>query len=142
MARNEIQIAATPERVWEVLGDPDSYGRWVVGTRRIRAADEAYPAVGTRLHHTIGLGPLTIRDSTRVVASEPPRLLRLEAGLGPLGSAEVELELRPESGGTRLVMRERAGRGPTRLLYPPGELLLRGRNLWSLDRLKKLVERG
>ncbi|HSO01815.1 MAG TPA: SRPBCC domain-containing protein, partial [Gaiellaceae bacterium] len=111
MAVNEIEIAAAPDDVWAVLAEPDAYARWVVGTKRIRGADEGFPDVGTRLHHTTGVGPLTIRDSTVVLRSERPRVLELEARLGPLGSAHVTLRLEEGGAGTRVVMKERGLRG-------------------------------
>lgn len=141
MAKTEIEIAAPPEAVWEVLSDPQAYREWVLGAKEIRGADEGFPATGTELHHTIGTGPLTIRDSTVVVRSEPPRVLQLHARLGPLGSADVTLRLEEVDGRTRVVMRERGARGPMQLLQPVNEALLRGRNLLSLEQLRELVER-
>lgn len=141
MAVNEIEVAAPPQAVWDVLADPNAYAEWVLGTRRIRGADEGFPAEGTRLYHTVGAGPLTLGDSTTVVESQPPRRLVLDARLGPLGSARVVIELHERSGGTTVVLAEHGARGASRLLYPAGELLLRGRNRWSLDRLRAIVER-
>lgn len=140
MAENEIEIAASPEAVWAVLSDPHAYSVWVVGTKRIRGADEGFPQNGTRLYHTIGIGPVTLSDSTRVLESTAPRFLALEARIGPFGAARVELELREHRGGTLVHMSEHGVRGPSRLLAPAGALLLRGRNEWSLERLKELVE--
>ena len=141
MAVNEIEVAAPPETVWGVLADPDAYAYWVVGTKDIRGADEGFPAEGTRLYHRVGVGPLTLSDSSKVLRSDPPRLLVLEAHLGPFGSARVEIELRANGPGTHVHFEETGSRGPNRLLQPAGDLLLRGRNKWSLDRLKELAER-
>lgn len=137
---NEMEVAASPETVWGVLADPDAYAYWVVGTKAIRGADEGFPAEGTRLYHRVGVGPLTLSDSSKVLRSDPPRVLILEARLGPLGSARVEIELRAKGAGTHVVFKETGMRGPNRLLQPAGDLLLRGRNKWSLDRLKELAE--
>lgn len=141
MAVNEIEVAAPPETVWGVLADPDAYAYWVVGTKEIRGADEGFPAEGTRLYHRVGVGPLTLSDSSKVLRSDPPRLLILEAHLGPFGSARVEIELRATEAGTHVHFEETGSRGPNRLLQPAGDLLLRGRNTWSLERLKELAER-
>jgi uncharacterized protein YndB with AHSA1/START domain len=141
MATNEIEIAAHPEAVWSVLSDSHAYRAWVTGTKRIRGADEGFPAAGTRLYHTVGIGPLTLSDSTLVLESDEPRLLRLEARLGPVGTALVELCLEELPSGSRVRMHETAAKGPSRILQPVGDLLLRGRNAWSLERLKELVER-
>jgi uncharacterized protein YndB with AHSA1/START domain len=140
MAVNEIEVAASPEAVWDVLADPQAYARWVLGTKRIRGADDGFPAAGTRLFHTVGAGPVSLGDSTAVVVSEPPRRLVLDARLGLLGTARVTIELRDSGGGTTVVLTERGTRGPNRVLASVGDLALRGRNRWSLDRLRELVE--
>jgi uncharacterized protein YndB with AHSA1/START domain len=141
MAVNEIDVAAPPQAVWDVLADPQAYAEWVLGTKRIRSADDGFPAAGTRLYHTVGAGPLTLSDSTAVVESEPPQRLVLDARLGPLGSARVVIALQERGAGTHVVLREQGRRGASRVLWPAGELVLRGRNRWSLDRLKEIVER-
>lgn len=140
MASNEIEVAAPPEAVWAVLADPYAYRSWVGGAKRIRGADDGFPAAGTRLYHTVGFGPVRLSDSTRVLEADEPRLLRLEARLGPLGTALVELRLEENGEGTRIRMYETAGRGANRILQPAGDLLLRGRNAWSLEQLRDLVE--
>ena len=140
MAVNEIRVSATAEAVWEVLSDPQAYASWVAGTKSIRGADDGFPEPGTRLYHTVGAGPLSLSDSTRVVESEPPTRLVLDARLGPLGAARVVIDLREHGGGTIVALAEEGSRGPNRLLAPAGDLFLRGRNRWSLDRLKELVE--
>ena len=68
-----------PEAVWAVLATPGAYGYWVVGSKYIRDADAAFPAVGTKLHHTIGVGPLTLNDHTEVLAADAPHYLKLRA---------------------------------------------------------------
>jgi uncharacterized protein YndB with AHSA1/START domain len=141
VARNEIEIAASPDDVWEVLSDPQAYREWVLGAKEIRGASEGFPETGSELHHTVGAGPLTIKDSTTVVRSERPKVLQLHAKLGPLGSASVTLRLEGEDGRTRVVMHERGARGALQLFQPVNEALLRGRNLISLEKLRDAVER-
>ena len=141
MAVNEIEIAATPEAVFDVLSDPAAYAHWVVGAKEIRGADPGFPKAGTRFHHTVGVGPLTLKDHSTVIELEHSRRLVLEANLKALGSALVTLTLHPERAGTRVVMTERPSRGsPLRLGHKLGNVLLRGRNFLSLERLKELVE--
>src|SRR4051812_19034662 len=77
VARNEIVIAAPPERVFETLADGRSYGHWVVGSSEIESVDSNWPAVGSRFHHKVGWGPLKVADHTEVIRSEPPRMLEL-----------------------------------------------------------------
>lgn len=141
MAVNQVVIAAPPERVYELLSDAPRYAEWVVGAKAIRAADETFPAPGSRFQHTVGVGPLEIRDATTVLEAEAPRNLVLRAGLGRLGAARVTLVLQPAGDGTRVVMQERGERGPLRLAERLGSLAFRGRNFLSLDRLKRMAER-
>lgn len=142
MARNQRYIDAPPEQVFAVLSDAWSYAEWVVGSTHIRDADAAFPAAGSRFHHTIGIGPLRLHDHTEVLESHPPRRLRLEARARPLGSATVTLDLAPERQGTRVTMIEDPSgfTAPLRFL-PPTHLLTRIRNGESLRRLQALVER-
>jgi uncharacterized protein YndB with AHSA1/START domain len=131
-----------PETVWSVLADPPAYGYWVVGSKRIRDADDAFPAVGTKLHHTIGVGPLTLDDHTEVLEAEPPRRLKLRAKGRPLGTASVELELEPRDGGTEVTIVEDPDQIWTPLKYNPLlQLFTRVRNAESLMRLEELALR-
>ncbi len=138
---NEIEIAASPEMVFAVLADAQSYADWVVGAKEIRGADQHFPEPGSRFHHSIGLGPLTIKDSTTVVELERPSRLVLEARLGALGRMLITLHLREQGAGTNVLMTEAATqRIPARLLHRLGDIGLRGRNFLSLERLQELVE--
>jgi uncharacterized protein YndB with AHSA1/START domain len=142
VAINEIHIDAPPERVFAVLADWRSYGDWVVGSRQIRGADPGFPAVGTRFHHQVGVGPLHLNDHTKVLEVDQPRKLILRAKARPLfGTAIVELQLHPDDGGTKVVMREDPGDAMTAFIFQPiTHLLVRGRNVESLQRLKGLAE--
>ena len=141
LAKNETYIAAPPKRVFEVLSDPDNYGYWVVGSKRIRDAEPNFPAVGTKFHHVVGFGPIEVRDHTRVLESDPPRRLKLQAKARPLGTASVTLQIEPEGAGSRVTMIEDAGDRLTALVFNPlTHLLVRGRNVESLDRLRELAE--
>jgi uncharacterized protein YndB with AHSA1/START domain len=141
VARNETYIAAPPERVFAVLADPDAYGYWVVGSDRIRGADPGFPAVGTRFHHTVGFGPLKVSDHSEVIDAHPPYRLELKAKARPLGTARVVMLMQPRGEGTHVTMIEDAGDLLTRLVFNPlTHLLVRGRNVESLRRLKELAE--
>jgi carbon monoxide dehydrogenase subunit G len=142
VARNEIDVAAPPATVWAVLADPNCYGDWVVGSRRIRGWDPDWPAPGASLHHTVGLGPLELKDSTSVRAAARPRLLELRARGRPFGSAEVTLRLTPQGPGTRVTIVENpAGWAAPLRLLPPVHAITRLRNARSLERLRALAER-
>jgi len=123
-----------------VLARPGSYGYWVVGSKQIRDADPDWPAPGSRFHHTIGLGPFTVRDHTESIASRPPAELRLRAKGRPLGTAVVSVSLIPRGGGTLVRMTETPD-GLTALLAfnPVVHLFTMGRNEESLMRLEELA---
>ena len=140
MATNERRIPAPPEAVWNVLADPAEYGRWVVGSQRIRAADAAFPAPGARFHHAVGIGPLRVNDHTEVVEAEPPVRLRLRAKARPLGTATVIIELVPEHAGTTVRLVERPdGLYAPLALSPLVHVLTKLRNAESLRRLEARV---
>jgi uncharacterized protein YndB with AHSA1/START domain len=106
VSTNTRFMPVPPAAVWDALSDSGGYGYWVVGSKVIRDADPAWPAPGTKIHHTVGLGPFEISDHTEVVESEAPRRLQLRAKGRPLGTAKVTLELAPRAGGTEVRMTE------------------------------------
>jgi len=141
MATNETHIAAPPEKVFDVLSSPESYGYWVVGSKEIRGADLGWPTPGTRFHHSVGFGPFTLEDHTVCQRSERPSMIELTAKARPLGTALVRLDLRPEGRGTRVRMREGPGDALSALAFNPlMHLLVRRRNDESLRRLAELAE--
>jgi uncharacterized protein YndB with AHSA1/START domain len=141
VTENEIQISAPPARVFAVLADPASYADWIVGTKEIRHATGGWPEPGSRIHHSVGAGPLTIDDSTEVLECERPTRLVLLAHLGPLGSFNVELLLRAGGdGSTNVTMLEEPVEGISRFAGPVGDAVGVVRNQWSLARLKELAE--
>lgn len=141
MARNERMIAASPQAVFDVLADPRGYAYWVLGSMEIRGADSHWPQAGSRFHHTIGVGPLRLRDHTVVEELRPGRFLQLVAHAGQLGSARIKLELEAVDGGTRVTMIEDPADTRTAFVFQPlTHLLVRVRNVPSLDRLAELAE--
>ncbi len=142
MAVNQIDMHVAPERVFDVLSDPRSYGRWVVGSRAIHAADPAWPAPGSVFEHTQGFGPLPLlRDHTIVLASTRPAMLRLRVQARPLTVAHVTLRLAPHASGTRVVMEEVPADLRSKItMNPLVDPLIRLRNAESLRRLKRLAE--
>ncbi len=142
-----VDIAASPDRVFEVLLDPATYPDWLRGAKRIRSVDDAWPAPGSAFHHVVGAGPLSIADKTELVSLERPHRLELRAGARPTGVAKVVFTLTPTPTGTRVVIEERPCAGPARLLWDHGARplitpALRARNDDSLRLLKELVERN
>ncbi len=70
MARNQVNVAATADEVFSVLPDPWAYPKWVVGAKRIRHVDPEWPAPGARFHHTVGAGPASLDDTSKLVEVE------------------------------------------------------------------------
>lgn len=141
MARNEIFISAAPRAVFALLADPRTYGEWVVGSRKIHAADESWPEPGAAFQHSVGRAPFVISDHTIVTAALAPVMLTLRAKARPLPDADVRLLLQPEGKGTRITMLESPSRRLLSWLSGPiGHLLLRMRNRESLLRLKEIAE--
>ena len=66
----ERDIAAPVEVVWSVLADGWSYANWVVGTARVRMVEDGWPAPGRRIHHSVGVWPLLLNDTTAVLESQ------------------------------------------------------------------------
>ncbi|MEU4318239.1 SRPBCC family protein [Nocardia fluminea] len=137
-------IQAPVDEVFAVLADGWSYASWVVGASHIRNVDDTWPAVGARIHHSVGPWPCTLQDTTAVRALDPPHSIELDARLWPIGAAVVRVELRavgPTS--CEAVMSEQAVRGPGRLMpHAVQAVLLAPRNRESLSRLADLAEGG
>jgi uncharacterized protein YndB with AHSA1/START domain len=142
VAKNERFMPVPPDAVWDVLADPGAYAYWVVGSKVIRDAEPAWPAPGSKFHHTVGFGPFTVSDHTVSLEAERPRLLQLRAKGRPLATARITMEMEPVDGGTRVRMTENPdGLTSVFTLNPVLQLLTRGRNAESLMRLEELALR-
>ncbi len=143
VATNEAQFRVPAERVFEVLSDSKAYGDWVVGSDTIRDADSHWPAVGSRFHHRVGVGPLKVNDHTEVLEVEAPSRLVLRARARPLGTAIVNLLVAPDDGGCYVTMTEVAGDLLSKLaINPLTDRLVHARNVESLRRLQRICETG
>lgn len=141
MSANRRVVHASPEDVWAVLADGWLYPLWVVGATRMRAVDAAWPAVGAHLHHSVGVWPAVLDDSTEVLEATAPAHLKLRARGWPAGEAEVELHLAPHAEGTEVTIHEDAVSGPGRLVPGPvrhAKLAIRNRE--TLRRLAFIAE--
>ena len=142
MATNDRFMAVPPEAVWDVLADPHGYAYWVVGSKLIRDADAAWPTPGSRFHHTIGVGPLTLEDHTEALEAEPPGRMKIRAKGRPLGTATVTMEMTPHDGGTLVRMTENPdGVFSPMALNPLVHVATKLRNAESLMRLEELALR-
>ncbi len=129
--------------VWRVLSDGWLYSGWVVGASRIRAVDDTWPQAGARLHHSVGAWPLVIDDSTRVVNSEPGRLLELVARGWPMGEAKVVITLEDRGSQCQVTIVEDAIKGPGKLIPKfLRDAMIGVRNRETLRRLELMAAGG
>jgi uncharacterized protein YndB with AHSA1/START domain len=135
-------VQAAPQRVWAELADAWMYPVWLVGATHIRDVDPEWPAVGSKLHHSVGPWPVSVSDTTEVLAAEAPHRLTLRARAWPAGEARVEIVIDEDGSGSRMTMTEGPLRGPARWVHNPIQRwLLKQRNVESLNRLATVVEK-
>ena len=137
-------VATSPDRVFAVLADGWTYSGWVVGCSHIRNVDAGFPAPGTKIHHSVGVWPATIEDTTEVVEVEDGKRLVLEARVWPVGRAKVVFTLATQGDETVVTMEEETTGGPGKVLQNPvTDPVLDKRNEESLARLFAMaVHRG
>ena len=104
-------LPVSREEAFRVLEDPRSFERLVGGARKIRRFDTCWPDDGTVIHHTVGIPPFLIRDTTKVTGIVRPELLRLEARAWPIGAFTVEFEFADDPSGCLMKVREKPTSG-------------------------------
>jgi uncharacterized protein YndB with AHSA1/START domain len=131
----------SPDQVFAVLSDGWLYPLWVVGASRMRDVDDGWPAPGTKLHHSFGVWPALIDDSTEVLEMEPGKRLVLEARGWPIGKARVEITVEADGEGALVSIAEDATGGPVRLVPEPiRQPTIDFRNRETLRRLAYIAE--
>jgi uncharacterized protein YndB with AHSA1/START domain len=142
MSENMRNINASVDAVWQVLANGETYDEWVVGADRIRSVESGWPAVGTKLHHTVKAGPAMSKDDTVVLESEPLRHLKLRGRARPYGVAEITVDLRAIGSTTDVSIKERVVSGPGALMPNAlQDVALKARNAKTLKNLAGLAER-
>jgi hypothetical protein len=132
-----LMTGLTARQVFDVLRDGASYGDWVVGTRTIRGVDPAWPAVGSKLHYTVGYGPLRKDDETESLVYAPDVRLELEAHAWPAGSAHIAITVEAGAGGVLVAIDEKPLKGIAKTLHNPLlDLAVKARNVETLRRLE------
>ena len=126
-----------------MLADGWQYATWVVGASRIRDVDRNWPARGSRIHHSVGLWPLLIDDSTEVVRSEPGARTGAEGqGMADRRGAHASITLTPERAEhTTVSITEDATADPAgSSRRPVRQLAIGPRNVETLRRLALIAE--
>ena len=106
MARNTVHIDASPDEVFDVLDEPYCYSEWVVGTAKIRGADDHWPAKGSSLYHQVGTkdDDASIKDKSTILERDRPNKLVLDALARPAGIARVTLTVEPDGDGSKVTL--------------------------------------
>ena len=141
MATNRRTLSCAPEHVFAVLANGWLYPTWVVGASRMRDVESSWPSVGARIHHSFGVWPVLIDDTTSILEWDPPRHAKLKARGWPMGSAHVVLDVVPEPAGCLVTITEDAVEGPGLLMPKPArDVMIHLRNRETLQRLAYLAE--
>jgi hypothetical protein len=131
----------SPEQVFAVLHDGWTYPVWVVGASRMRDVDDSWPAPGTKLHHSFGVWPLVLDDTTEALEFQPGQRLVLEARGWPVGKARVDITVKPDGDGSLVSIDEDVTDGPAKLVPEPVRIAgIDMRNRETLRRLAYLAE--
>jgi hypothetical protein len=141
VATNHRNLSCSPDHVFGVLSNGWLYPSWVVGASRMRDVEGDWPAEGAVIHHSFGVWPVLINDTTSILEWDPPRHALLKARGWPAGSAHVSIDVEPSPTGCRVSITEDAAEGPGTLVPKPvrdAAILLRNRE--TLQRLAYLAE--
>jgi Polyketide cyclase / dehydrase and lipid transport len=143
MAVNHRRMNCTPEQVFAVLADGWLYPTWVVGASRMRGVDDSWPGVGSTIHHSVGVWPALLNDTTEILEWAPPRHALLKARGWPAGEAHVAIDVQPSGTGCVVRITEDVVAGPARLVPKIlSDVAIRTRNAETLHRLAHLAEGG
>jgi hypothetical protein len=135
----EFDVSRT--RMWGVVIDPETYPRWLLGAEAIREVDDSWPAVGSRFHHRVGLGPLTLADNSEVLAIDEGAMLRLQVRARPFIAAVVTFHIVGGDGTCVVTMEEEPARRIIgNVVRPVLDPMIHVRNHRSLRRLDELVD--
>ncbi|SHN09887.1 SRPBCC family protein [Actinacidiphila paucisporea] len=137
------QLVKRPrEDVWAVLADRRAYAEWVTGTSESRSAEGDWPQEGASLEYDVKLGPWSLTGTTVVREEERPSRLALEVDSGRLGTARVDIEIRPWGRESSLVIVDEhplTGLGGT-VHNAAMDVVLHWRHRHMLARLAEVVE--
>ena len=141
--REEVQIQAPPEAVWDLAMDPDRLGDWVSAHSRTEGAADGELDEGDSFRQVLCLGGQPVNVRWTLTRSDRPDLAEWDAD-GPKGTgAKVRYRFEPANGGTRFRYENdfELPRGPVKLIAgkiagAPARRAARR----SLGNLKRLAE--
>jgi uncharacterized protein YndB with AHSA1/START domain len=134
------EFDAPSKELFDLLVDPVTYRRWLVGAQEIGDVDASWPAVGSGFRHRVGIGPFALPDRSEVLAIERGSMLRLRVRARPLIAGVVTFRV---IGGDRSCVvtmeEEPARRVIGNAVRPVLDPVIHVRNHHSLRRLDDLV---
>lgn len=136
----EIQIEASPERVWAVLTDYAAYGNW--NPYLFRVEGEARSGAVLTVHASPAPGAEPLVQQVGVVAVEAPRVIRWEGGLPDRAQFKGDhwWMLEAEDAGTRLTHLEHFSGSLAPAILGRHRDLIRGNFVRFNEALKAHVE--
>ena len=143
---SSIVIAASPERVWEVVMDPHRFGEWVTIHRGLRDVSPGPARAGSEMEQTLHLRGADIRVRWLLAECREPSYACWR-GRGPARThARIEYRLTVVPGGTRFDYRNEfetpfGALGAFASRRVMGHMAQREADR-SLDALRELLERG
>ncbi len=141
MAVNYRAFSCSAEQVFAVVANGWLYPVWVVGASRMRDVDASWPAVGSRIHHSVGVWPAVLDDTTSVLEWQAPRHVMFKARGWPIGEVHVSIDIQQQESGCLVRMTEDVVAGPARLVPTLlSDVAITYRNTETLRRLAYLAE--
>jgi carbon monoxide dehydrogenase subunit G len=140
----EIEVAAPPDRVYELMMDPRRLGEWVTIHRDVPDPPRPPLSQGDSFEQKLALAGKSFTVRWRVTRAEPPRAADWH-GSGPAGAtARVAYRLEQAGEGTRVRYESEFDLPAGILGRAAGRLLVRSparrEAERSLERLKQLLE--
>ena len=139
----QIEIAAPPDAVWELISDPSRYLHFMAGITRWEVADDGTRGLGARYRMLMRVGSAEIGGLIEIVESDEGRDLAWTSVTGIDQRGRWRLRERP-GGRTRVELRLAYGVAGSGILgwlaEHVGAPTVRGHLRRSLQQLKRQVE--
>jgi uncharacterized protein YndB with AHSA1/START domain len=142
----QIEIAAPPERVYDLMLDPTRLHEWVTIHRKVNRVDDGSPHKGYEMDQTLCLRHANFKVHWTLTEADRPHAATWE-GRGPAGSyARTSYRLQAVDGGRTRFQYENEFRAPGGLLGAAASRVIVGgvperEANRSLQKLKSLLER-